>query len=68
MFQVKNENFNQIRWCIDNFAVFHSDHSLVYQKMDRHDQNPPRWCWDQKYIYFRELEDITLFKLVWYNA
>jgi len=69
MYRIANSNpnnrFEQIKWCVENFAVHISGHFLQYEKDNPFNHKQPRWQWDKEYFYFRELDDLVLFKLRW---
>lgn len=58
-----------LRYCIDNFATFSTDHHAAYRAVTNsghlyYDSTTfPRWSFDPNHVYFKNSEDMMQFKL-----
>jgi len=64
-----NVTMEMLRYCIDNFAKFNTDHPGAYRAVTKlghlhyNSTTFPRWSFDPTHIYFKNSEDMTQFKL-----
>lgn len=59
-----------INWCIENFTHHHPQGPFIwyYKKTNLNWPVEVKWMYDDDYYYFRDPEDLALFKLVWCNV
>ena len=57
--------YRQLKWCMENFSDYPIYDHIKYEKNSEYFSPNQRWAWDYTWFYFRDVEDLTLFKLRW---